>query len=384
MKLRISAILLCTLFIVSCGNKGREPVVPDPTPLTPIEEQLVLDMLWSIGAQETSDNPLFSLLPAVLNDVIYTASPNGIISALQVNNGSTIWELDLQRSISGGVGASDGMLAIVTDSGTLITIAAENGAIQWEVEVGRAILSPPLVYSGDVFVRTIDGNLLAFNGKDGGEFWKVEFDQPNILVRGEPQPVVAGDYVILGNAGNQLYGFDIAAGFIGWQFRIGERGPRAVTLSQIDRANLTPLAYNNIIYVAVPPQSLVGYEVVTGRTLWTNSLPTGNQLAVDLTAVYGFDSEGRVFALDRINGEKNWDLTDLLYRGITDIHVVKGAVVVADRQGYLHLLNATNGSLLGRYQSGEIVLPGGLRSTGSTLFVSYESGGLDVFDVRSN
>ena len=384
MKIRFVAIALCALFIVSCGDRGREPVIPDPTPLQPIQEQRVLEKLWSTGANQTPENLLVALLPALLNDVIYTASPDGIIRALQVDTGATIWELNLKRSIFSGVGASDDLLTVVTNTGTLIAIAAENGTIQWEAETGRAVFSPPLVHSGDVFVRTIDGNLLAFSGKDGSEFWKVNFDQPNILVRGEPQPVAAGDYVIVGNAGNQLYGFDIAAGFIGWQFRVGERRPGVATVSQVDRVNLAPQAYKNIIYIAVPPQSLLGYDVITGRALWSSSVATGNQLTVDLTALYGFDNEGRVFALDRINGENIWDQTGLLYRGITDIHVVKETVVVADRQGYLHLLNATNGALIGRYQSKDIVLTGGLQNTGTTLFVSYASGRLDVFDLRKN
>lgn len=384
MKFRFVAIALCAIFIVSCGDRNRESVIPDPTPLQPIQEQRVLEMLWSTGAQKAPENLLISLLPAVLNGVIYTASPDGTITALQVATGAIIWELELKRSIFSGVGASDDLLTVVTDSGTLIAIATNNGVVQWEAETGRAIFSPPLVYSGDVFVRTIDGNLLAFSGKDGSEFWKVNFYQPNILVRGEPQPIVAGNYVIVGNAGNQLFGFDIAAGFIGWQFRVGERRRGVATVTQVDRVNLAPLAYSNIIYIAVPPQSLAGYDVVTGRTLWSSSVATGNQLAVDLTAIYGFDNEGRVFAQNRINGENIWHQTDLLYRGITDIHVVKGTIVVADRQGYLHLLDATSGALIGRYQSKEIVLTGGLQSTGSTLFVSYESGRLDVFDVRSN
>ncbi|HEY4998753.1 MAG TPA: PQQ-binding-like beta-propeller repeat protein, partial [Usitatibacter sp.] len=60
------------------------------------------------------------------------------------------------------------------------------------------------------------------------------------------------------------------------------------------------------------------------------------------------DDTGAVNALDKSQGASVWKQDKLQYRRLTSPAIVDGRVVVGDFEGYLHVLSADNGDIIGR------------------------------------
>ena len=71
-------------------------------------------------------------------------------------------------------------------------------------------------------------------------------------------------------------------------------------------------------------------------------------MAVDEKNVYVVDEAGAVHALDKHTGASVWKQDKLQYRRLTPPVVFDGKIVVGDFEGYLHVLSADNGAIVGR------------------------------------
>jgi outer membrane protein assembly factor BamB len=90
------------------------------------------------------------------------------------------------------------------------------------------------------------------------------------------------------------------------------------------------------------------FEISTRNTIWSRDLSTARSLASDERNLYLVDDTGAVHALDKKSGASVWKQSKLLYRGLTAPVVFDGRVVVGDLKGYIHVLSAEDGAIVGR------------------------------------
>ncbi len=64
--------------------------------------------------------------------------------------------------------------------------------------------------------------------------------------------------------------------------------------------------------------------------------------------LYVVDDDSHLVALSASNGEQRWRLDDLAGRQLTAPAFADGRLVVGDFEGYLHVIDAENGTLVGR------------------------------------
>ena len=95
--------------------------------------------------------------------------------------------------------------------------------------------------------------------------------------------------------------------------------------------------------------------------LWTKPANGGTGLGGDGEYVVGAESDGRVVAWRRDNGERAWVNDKLVHRGLGTPLLVGRSVAVGDSSGLLHVLSRTDGSLLNRVPTdgSAIVSPSG-------------------------
>ncbi|HYE40879.1 MAG TPA: PQQ-binding-like beta-propeller repeat protein, partial [Ramlibacter sp.] len=127
-------------------------------------------------------------------------------------------------------------------------------------------------------------------------------------------------------------------------------------------------------------QAAVGcVDTATGRTVWAQRARGSEGLHGDGTHVFGTESDSRVVAWRRDNGQRAWSNERLLNRGLGTPLALGRAVVAGDDFGFVHLLSRDDGSLLTRLSTDGSAIAAAPVAAGSTLVVVTRNGGVFGF-----
>ena len=116
-----------------------------------------------------------------------------------------------------------------------------------------------------------------------------------------------------------------------------------------------------------------------GTVAWTKPANGGEGVSGDERFVIGTESDGRVVAWRRDNGERAWVHDKLLYRGLSTPLVVGSSVAIGDDTGLLHVLSRDDGSLRTRVSTDGSPVAAAPVVAGTTLVVVTRSGGVHAF-----
>jgi outer membrane protein assembly factor BamB len=367
---RTLALLAVLGTLVACDkDKTAEP----PAELVDVKQTLPVTKLWSAGLGGGGEKLRLALGLADGGELLYAASRDGEVRALEPASGRTRWESDTESELSAGPGTGDGLVVVGTSSGTLIALEATNGKQRWRARLSGEVLAAPLVAGGRVTVRTVDGRLRALDAADGKEAWMVEDVVPRLTLRGTSPPVRAGDVVICGFDSGRVMAVAIGSGDILWQAQVSSPRGRSELerLADIDAA----------IRVAGEEVYAIGYQgriamiaLDSGQIWWTRDLSSYRDVGMDDDQLYVSTSDGDVVALRRRDGSTVWQQTGLKRRGLGAPVVHAGAIAVGDFDGYLHWLDRDSGRFVARERPGDTRVATTPIVSGDRLFVIDDGG----------
>ncbi len=375
-------LVALTMALVLTACAAPKIPTPDPTPLTSINSSVQLDSNWSINdlrATSKKSRAFVALRPGVDGKLLIAASPDGTVIARNRQTGALVWSIALGQNIASGVGVDDGVAVVVSDQGMVHALNTTDGAKRWEYQLREIVFAPPLVYRERVVLRTIDGNLFALSITDGEFLWDAIYDQPEFLTFGSTTPVGFANFVIIGNALGRVIATDLISGFEIWQLVLGSERSTEVLRNRESR----PVVYGDSMILSDLARAIVTYNLSTGNVRWESRRPAGRYLAVDESATYGHNTDGLLFALKLSDGEEQWQQNALLHRGIDEIALVEGRLVVADGLGFLHVIDPASGDLIGRYPTRDRVATGGFLADENHLYVTYQSGRIEALALRT-
>nr|WP_298682397.1 PQQ-binding-like beta-propeller repeat protein [uncultured Dongia sp.] len=235
----------------------------------------VLTEVWSadIGSSADSANRLLAE-PVVADNIIYTLDAEALVRAFDATTGQRLWQADFTPEdedddlFGGGMAVAEGKIFVTTPYAKVYALDAKTGAFIWEGKAPAPMRAAPAVSDGRVFVTTIDNQLVAFATDDGRRLWS--------------------------NAG-----VEEAAGLLGGS---------------------TPTVLGNIVVAAYTSGELLAFDVINGRSLWTDSLAgkarTSSVAAlsdirgrpvIDRDRVIAIGNGGVMAAIDLRRGERYWD-----------------------------------------------------------------------------
>jgi alcohol dehydrogenase (cytochrome c) len=160
------------------------------SPLDKINTGNVKDLVpvwtFSTGVNEGHEAP-----PIVNNGVMFVATPQNQVIALDAKTGDEIWrykrelpeDLFQLHPTSRGVGLWQDKLYLATTDDHLVALDAKNGKVAWDQKVqdykkGQYLTLMPLVVDGKVIVGGsggefgVRGYVVAFDANDGKELWR--------------------------------------------------------------------------------------------------------------------------------------------------------------------------------------------------------------------
>lgn len=361
--------VVSALFFVLAGCGGIEK--PKPTELGANTALIGVRSVWSAKIGVIG----FALEPKVVDRQIYAASSGGSVAAIDVETGADVWRTNLNTGISAGVGSDGRSVAVVTQDNELVVLEA--GTERWRQKLGSVTTTAPLVAGQRVFVLSADRSIAAFDAASGKRLWQ-QLRSGESLVLGQAGVLTAvGDTLIAGQSG-RLVGLNPLNGAVRWD------APVAISRGTNEVERLVDLVsgfsrLDNSVCVRAFQTSVACVDASIGRIAWSKVASGGTGLSGNANAVYGTESDGRILAWQRADGDRIWTNEKLKFRGTTAPLVVGSTLVVGDAMGYLHFLSSQNGDALTRMptdSSGVAIAP---LLAGQTLIVFTNSGGVFAF-----
>ena len=337
-----AAVLVASgLFLSACAS---EPVVP-PTELASIKVEAKMDRLWS---RKLAKSPRGNFQPLVQDGVVYAASRAGEVIAVEQATGKRKWIVELGATLSSGVGGSDGQLYVSGDDGLIMALSAKDGALLWETPASSEVLAPVSAGFGAVIVRSADGRMLSLDPVTGEERWSVTYSPPALTVNGYSQPILVDGGALIGLEDGRLLALGTDAGNVLWESVVSVPSGRSEVerLSDLDGRMRVD---NEAIYAVNYQGKLARIEPARGQILWSVPLSSTAGLALSDSAVFVVADDDEIQAFDKISGQSLWTQDALKNRRLSAPQVVSNnMVLVGDLEGYLHILNAEDGRLVGR------------------------------------
>ena len=390
-KIQLILLTLASLLLAGCDTitemttavtGGQDNAIP-PTPLTDIQSSISLRTSWSKSVGKGGNRNFVNLKPALADGVIYVASRDGTVLAVDAQNGSQRWEVNTNTPLGAGPGVGDGMVLLGSSEGEVIALSITDGKEQWRSQVTSEVLSVPSTAAGIVVARAIDGRLFGISALDGKRLWTYDRTVPTLTLRGSSSPMISGGLVVYGSDGGKLAALSLKAGLPLWEKSIAFPSGRS-ELDRIVDIDGNPLIVNGVVYAASYQGSIVAMELETARTLWAKDLSTASDMAVDRLNLYVTDTVGNVWALDRRNGASLWKQDKLLYRSVTAPSVVNGYVVVSDFEGYQHWLSTDDGHFVGRSSISSDGISTAAVTDGKVAYTYSNSGELAAVGMTGN
>jgi outer membrane protein assembly factor BamB len=394
-------LLLCAVLLSGCSwfskKTGQEPME-----LESFKETAKLSEVWSRGVGNGQGIGLTQLTPVIDGDKIYTADHEGVVTALNRQNGKKLWstkitkeisglmgsvvysfkEKDLNHGITGGISYADGLLYIGNYAGEVIALSATNGKEVWRKQLKGEVSSVPQTNGQVVAVQTMNGKLFVLDAKTGADMWFFESPPPVLTLRGSASPLVTDSAIFAGFANGRLMAFNPSNGLILWEQRMALPKGR----SELDRMvdiHASPLIKDGILFVGTYQGRIAAVARGTGGSVWGVDGSTSENLAASDDKLFVSQSDGKVVAYSLTSGEQLWQNEKLLRRHLSGPQVFGDYVAVVDFKGYMHVLKQSNGELAARDKVDRKGVRAPMLTDGSILYVYGNGGSLMAFTAKA-
>ena len=353
-----------------------------PAELADFEETVDIEELWSVNVGDGQGDGFYRLRPVINGEMIYAASADGEIAAINRNSGDTQWEADLETSLSGGVGVYDDALFVGSSEGYVIRLDASSGERVWSTPVRGEILSAPQSNGKVVVAQTYDGRLQGLDYQTGKILWTYDSNVPVLTIRGTSTPIFNNNQVYAGFANGRVLAFDPQTGALLWEVRVAISQGRSEIERIVDVDGTMELAGNEL-YAVSYQGSVVGIDVKSGRKMWQQKASSFSGVSQGFSNVYVADEDGTLTAYMRNGQGVRWTQGALAYRELSRPTPVGSYVTVGDFEGYIHVLSQVDGNFAGRVRVDDEGVRADMVSKGNVLYVYGNGGELAAYEITA-
>lgn len=370
-----TAALLLLVLLAGCSTVsgwfgGSKTVKEESAKLTEFKERATLEVRWRHDIGDAGNN---ALQPVVLHDAVYAANAKGEVFRLERTTGKEVWRADSGFTVSGGVGAGEGLVLAGGMKGDLAAFG-EDGKLRWKTRMSSEVLSAPQVADGIVVVRTGDGRIAGLSVADGKRQWLYERATPALIVRSHAGVTIGRGVVYAGFAGGKLAAIGLANGIVVWESAVSQ--PRGSTeLERISDITSLPVADDEQVCAVSFQGRVACFDIAQGNLLWSRDLSSDKGMTLLGKYLYVTDASGTVSALDKSSGSSLWKNDQLARRHVSTPYVLGNYVAVGDYEGYLHVLSRDDGSLAARLKTdGGSILAAPVELDGGLLVQTHNFG----------
>lgn len=219
--------------------------------------------------------------PLQVGEVVYVATADNLLLALEAETGTEIWRFPTEFSIWAQPTYYEGTLFIASMDRFLYAIDAENGSEKWSVKLTGAMSAQPVVNpeANLVYAASYDREVHAFGMDSGEEVWSV---QASDWVWSAP--ALANDTLYFGDSSGRIFAVNATTGDKVWESSVHSMNVVAGVIQnpplQIKGSiQASPVVQNGVVYFASLGNTeseeglLVAINAATGEELWQTTTP---------------------------------------------------------------------------------------------------------------
>ena len=365
----VACVLGLSIYLSGCASGVEQP---KPAELGPNAALIGVRLAWTakIGAVG------FPMDVKVTGNAITVAGTDGSVAAIDARTGGDIWRATVGTPLAAGAGGDGRYAAVVTQSNELVVLDA--GRELWRQKLAALSFTAPLVAGARVFTLSADRSVSAFDAQTGRKLWSQTRPGEPLVLRQAGVMLAVGDTLVVGLSG-RLVGMNPQNGSSRWE------APIAISRGTNDVERLVDLVAHvsregDVVCVRAFQAAVGCVNASTGAVAWTKPASGFEGLHGDDRFVYGSESDGKIIAWRRTDGERAWVSERLKYRGLTAPLAVGRSIAVGDSTGLLHLLSREDGSPVNRVSTdGSAIASAPVLAAGDTLVVVTRLGGIFGF-----
>ena len=371
-----AALAGAVVLLAGCSFLNLLPFVgsaekPKPAELQPNPNLLGVSQAWNgkIGKVD------FPLVVAVNGNVAVVASSDGAVVGFDATSGREQWRGSAGAPLAAGVGFDGGTAAVITRNNELVAFAS--GKEVWRQKLNALSYTAPLVAGARVFVLGGDRSVSAFDGGTGRRLWSQQRQGEPLVLRQAGVILPVGDTLVVGQGG-RLAGLNPLNGSVRWEAPIATaRGINDIE-RLVDLVGRVSRVGDSICARAF--QAAVGcVDAGRGTVAWTQRANGSEGVHGDAANVFGTESDGKVVAWRRTDGQKAWTNDKLLHRGVGTPLALGRSVAVGDGFGFVHMLSREDGTLLTRLTTDGTAIAAAPVAAGNTLVAVTQGGNVYGF-----
>ncbi len=343
-------ILLALVLLVSaCADDDN---LDQPAEIVPFTSDYYLDVTWHQSSGTGVEEQYVFLQPLILKTIAVASSRDGLLNIISLQTGDFIEEIELDATISAGIGGNEKIWLLATRDAHVIAVDAQKRRILWKTRVPSEVLARPAIYDDTVLVRTIDGKILSLDLADGKIRWQYQRAIPDLTLRGNSELVISRGRIFAGLSDGRLIALSPETGEVIWDVALSIPTGRSEIQRLVDIDGDAEL-YGRVLYAASYQGRLAAIDVDRGQFLWARDFSTHTGVLLDDKTLYSSDDNGHIWAIDRLNGATVWKQEALEFRKLTRPTIIGDYLAVGDFEGYVHLLSRYDGHFVARYQLGQ-------------------------------
>lgn len=229
------------------------------------------------------------MTPATDGKLAIFGNSIGEVQALDMANGSKKWIFKTKGAIYSSPAIAGNIVVLGSGDGNIYALQTNTGKQLWKFKTKAAVLGATVIENNIVYIGGSDQHFRAIELKTGKQLWEYAEVEGTIVGR----PLVYQGKVIFGSWGRRLYALDQQTGHLLWKWNNGHPN------RMFSPAMCTPVAHNDIIYVAAPDRVLNAIDANNGTSLWRNKEATVREsigMAEDGSMIFGKTMNDEVVA----------------------------------------------------------------------------------------
>ena len=351
MRLMVAALALALSGCSTVGSMtstvggwfGSGPAKQKSAELVEFKPSASLVEAWK---SETGDTAGRLFRPQAEGDDVFAAGGSRV-ARIAVLTGNTVWNTDTGVKLSAGTGVGRGLVLAGGSKGELLALDQASGQLRWNVGLSSEVTGQLLAVGDTVIARTGDGRVHGLAAADGSRKWLYTRTLPALSLRSSGGMAERDNVVYVGFPGGKLVALDASNGAQLWEATVAL--PRGATeLERVADVMGNPVVDARQVCAVAYQGRVACFDRRTGSPLWARDTSSNSGLAMDERNLYVTDDKDAVTAYDKASGRAGWRQDKLARRQVTAPLALGIWVVVADGEGFVHVLSAEDGSFVAR------------------------------------
>lgn len=348
MKPLVAAICIA-LSLAGCSSIQQVLPGKDPNPPKPLKEfspTANVKTLWQVNTGSSTGKDYVRIHPYANESAVFAAGGR-FASAWSKTNGGRIWQTPIDGEVTGGVNGGEGSVFLGTSNGSAIALDAQTGKVRWSTRLSSEVLAVSSAQNGIVAFRTSDGALHGVAVQTGEILWQQLRQSPVLSLRGAGVPVLAGGMVIAGFDNGVVTAFDMRNGNAIWEavLSVPREGSDIDKITDVDGKLKT---LGDALFAASYNGQIAGINMRSGSAAWAAPYSSYTGVDADPNGLYSTNSHGDLWKLAPLSGQPVWKMDDLASRQPTAPSLMGNYVMVGDKEGFIHWINAETGKFAAR------------------------------------